>query len=110
MSGTDERAEWLQFGTGDDAELLLVPASPRPAQPCLCRWHRLARLTLRCMWRIGWAVQDALCGLRGHRLTRASRDVDGRNLTLYCWCAKRYRYMSEDGTEQPAGSSPPAAD
>lgn len=98
MSGEErQRFEWLQFGTGDDADLMLVPVLPGPPQPCFCRWHRAVRLAQRCTWRIGWVAQGALCGLRGHRLTAESRDVYGENLTLYCWCAKRYRYIGEEG-------------
>ena len=95
MSDEEEPGVWLQFGTGEDADLMLVPVLPDPSAPCFCRWHRAVRLALRCTWSVGWAAQGVLCGLRGHRLTRRETDVDGRNLTLYCWCAKRYRYLGE---------------
>ena len=100
MSGSDEGFEWLQFGTGDEADLMLVPVLPDPSAPCFCRLHRAAWLARRVraflLVHLLWKVQEALCGLRGHRLTAESRDVYGENLTLYCWCAKRYRYVGEE--------------
>jgi hypothetical protein len=96
MSGEEEASAWLQVGSGDDAELMLVPVLPDPPQPCFCRWHRAVRLARRCTWPVGWVVQGMLCGLRGHRLTVESTDFDGYR-TLHCWCAKRYRYIDKEG-------------
>jgi hypothetical protein len=101
MSSDDEGHVWLQFDTGDDPGLMLVPVQPDPSAPCFCRWHRAVWLARRAwaflLVHVLWKVQEVLCGIRGHRLTAESRDIYGENLTLYCWCAKRYRYIGEEG-------------
>jgi hypothetical protein len=96
-------AEWIRRG-----DLLVIEGEAVRAVAVdgnavtIGRWswrHTLAVLLLRRAVEAGYAVQEVLCGLRGHRLTAESRDIHGENLTLYCWCAKRYEYVGEPESE-----------
>lgn len=58
-------------------------------------WHRLAPWLRKKRYEAADAVKQALCGLRGHRLTVEDRDSFDGSLTQYCWCGTRYEDVGE---------------
>ena len=87
------RGDTLVIGGGDEAEaarVVAVHGNQVTIGPYRW-WHRLAAWLRKRRYDARDVIHEALCGLRGHRLTVESRDTVYGDLTLYCWCGARYR-------------------
>lgn len=92
------RGDTLAIGEGDETDLVHVRAVRGSTVLVVRRrwYHGRVRQARRRLLEARFAAQEALCGLRGHRLTIEDRDADGGNLTFWCWCGAQYRYDGED--------------